>query len=83
MTKARLVRSIRGPKGGFVLSKAPGSITLLEIYEAIDGPLVQYQSCLIGKSSCDFNSCLFGDLPATIPAQLDVHFTNTTLADLV
>ena len=39
MKKAGIVLSLRGVRGGYVLSKQPGEISLAEIVEALDGPL--------------------------------------------
>lgn len=82
LTKAGLVKSIRGPKGGFALAKEPKDITLLEIYEALDGTLSN-QDCLFGHPVCDRNYCVFGDLITNVHVQIDNHFTQTTLADLI
>lgn len=39
LKRAELVRSKRGPDGGFVLSRPAGSITLADVFRAVDGPL--------------------------------------------
>jgi Rrf2 family protein len=39
LVRANLLRSKRGPRGGFVLAKSPSKITMLEIIEAVDGPM--------------------------------------------
>lgn len=39
LTRARLVQSERGRGGGFRLGKPPSKITLLQIVEAIEGPV--------------------------------------------
>jgi Rrf2 family protein len=39
LVRANILRSKRGPRGGFVLGKSVSKITMLEIVEAVDGPL--------------------------------------------
>lgn len=82
LTKVGLVTSIRGPRGGFCLAWAPDEITLLEVYEAIDGTLAK-DSCLFGHLECDRKTCVFGNLVTDIQKQVDKYFSNTTLADLI
>ena len=40
LVKANLLRSKRGPRGGFSLGKPAKKITLLQVIEAVDGPMV-------------------------------------------
>ncbi len=40
LVRANVLRSKRGPRGGFSLAKPPHRITILEIVEAVDGPMV-------------------------------------------
>ena len=37
LVKARVLRSGRGPRGGFQLARAPEKISLLEVFEAVHG----------------------------------------------
>jgi len=39
LVRANVLRSKRGPRGGFSLAKPTRKITMLEIIEAVDGPL--------------------------------------------
>ena len=39
LAKAQVLRSDRGPRGGFQLARAPEKITLLEMFEAVHGVL--------------------------------------------
>ncbi len=40
LVKANILRSKRGPNGGFSLTKTPEKITMLQVIEAADGPMV-------------------------------------------
>ena len=39
LVRANVLRSKRGPRGGFSLAKPTNKITMLEIIEAVDGPM--------------------------------------------
>jgi Rrf2 family protein len=39
LVSARVLLSIKGPNGGYRLARAPGEISMLEILEAVDGPI--------------------------------------------
>jgi len=39
LVSARVLQSIKGPNGGYRLAKGPHDITLLEVLEAVDGPI--------------------------------------------
>jgi len=82
LTKAGLVKAIRGPRGGFILAKKPQTITLRRIYETIDGPLTRHGNCLLGEPTCGLQECVFGDLLESLHEQVAEHFSKTTLADL-
>ncbi len=39
LAKRKLITSVNGPKGGYVLAREPGKITVGEVLRAIEGPL--------------------------------------------
>lgn len=39
LKRADLVRSVRGRQGGFILSKTPSEVTILDIITAVEGPI--------------------------------------------
>ena len=39
LVTANVLRSKRGPRGGFSLARSPNKITMLEVLEAVEGPL--------------------------------------------
>jgi len=47
----RLVESCMGPKGGFRLNRKPSKISVLEVIEAIQGPLA-LNRCLLSINVC-------------------------------
>jgi Rrf2 family protein len=51
-----LLQTSRGARGGVSLARPPQEITLLEVIEAIDGPIL-LNECVADKGS----SCYFGD----------------------
>jgi Rrf2 family protein len=55
LTKASIVKSYRGVKGGFELARSPKEITLLEVIEAIQGP-VAMNVCAVNEAMCGFSS---------------------------
>ncbi len=61
LVKHKLLLSMRGPSGGFRLSKSPEEISLLEIVEIIDG-LEIFNQCGIEHNACDpANPCPIHD----------------------
>ncbi len=51
LNKAKLVSSCMGPRGGFVLGTEPSKISLLEIVEAIQGP-ISMNRCVLSEDAC-------------------------------
>jgi Rrf2 family protein len=39
LVDADILRSVKGPNGGFRLARPPKDVTLLEVVEAVDGPV--------------------------------------------
>jgi len=54
LTRAGIVRSFRGVKGGFQLNRKPSEITLLDVIEAVEGT-VTLNACTVDSSICSFS----------------------------
>lgn len=50
--KQGLINSSRGTGGGFILGRPAASITLRQVVEAVEGPIMPNR-CLLGSGSCD------------------------------
>ena len=81
LIKANILRSIRGPHGGFVLIRDVSKISLLEIIEAIEGPLVNqmYLSDLTNKK---FSKNIKATCDKVFDMAIDI-FAKTSLADVM
>ncbi len=80
LTKMGLVKSLRGPSGGFVLARKPEEITLLEIYEAIEGKIV-INECPMNKQICPFTKCIMNNIINKVTLELQNYFKQQTLKD--
>ena len=81
LVREGLVRSIRGPRGGFALARQPDKIRLIEVYEAIEGTLTA-TNCLLGKQVCDGASCILGGLLAVTNRQVREYLSSARVSEL-
>ncbi len=79
LAKAGFVSATRGPLGGYALAKAPEQTTLLQVFEAIEGPL-EAINCLLGTPVCSGSCCLLGGLLESLHRQVHDYLSRTTLA---
>lgn len=55
LVRANVLRSKRGPRGGFFLARPAEAITLLEVIEAVDGPLMSHLHLAEQTSNAPFS----------------------------
>ena len=80
---AGLLRSIRGPKGGFMLNKPAVEIKLIDILEAMEGPIAPVD-CVDNATLCTrADSCVTRDVWAEMKKVMVEMLESTTLEDLV
>lgn len=82
LTRAGIVTAVRGPHGGARLRRPPAEISLLEVYEAIDGPMTM-DFCLLAPDGCGALCCQLGPRLAGYNQSVREMFAITKLADLV
>jgi Rrf2 family protein len=76
---AGIVKSYKGVTGGYEISRAPESINLRQVIEAVDGPIV-LNRCLSGALACSKNDdkklCyyhnVFDDISKTLRDKLEI-----------
>ena len=76
-----LVRSVRGRAGGFALGRRPEQVTLLEVYEAIEGPLSS-GTCLLSRPICGAERCILDRLLVSVNGQVRRHLSAARLSKL-
>jgi len=81
LSKLGLVISSTGPRGGFRLKKDGKSLSLLEIYEAVEGKL-EPRACLLKEPICK-GKCIFGRLLVSVDKQISDYMRKTYLSDLL
>lgn len=78
LERLELVKSVRGPKGGYTLAKSGDTLTLLDIYEAIDGPL-SLSNCVLKNRICNGSNCIFGGFLETLNSEFKNQISKTKL----
>jgi Rrf2 family transcriptional regulator, iron-sulfur cluster assembly transcription factor len=82
LARKGLLRSSKGPTGGFALRMDPNEVTLLTIVEALDG-LAPYQQCASGLSECsDDMPCSMHDSWIALRQRIMDYLGRNTIADL-
>ncbi len=82
LSKSGLIRSHRGVKGGFTLSRPADQITLRAILEGIMGPYF-IAKCLNAEEACDREICSLKVLLLRVQDAMMEVFDRHTLSDLV
>ncbi|MDZ7774737.1 MAG: Rrf2 family transcriptional regulator [Bacteroidales bacterium] len=78
LVKEDYLTSVRGPHGGFQLVKEPEEITLLEIYETIEGHL-SVSECPMENPVCPFNKCIMGNIVMEMTTKFREYLRENTI----
>jgi Rrf2 family protein len=80
---AGLIHTSRGARGGVSLARSPEDISVLEVVEAIDGP-IQLNECTDDPDSCPFGTdCLMRPLWCEMQADLVNRLRSATFAQVI
>lgn len=83
LSVAGMVQTSRGARGGVTLAKDPTDITLLEVIEAIDGPIA-LNECVTDPTICAFEtSCPVHDVWCEAQARLVKDLSGTSFGSLM
>ncbi len=83
LARKGLLRSSKGPTGGFAMRVDPAEVRLLDIVEALDG-LAPFQQCASGLAECnDDMPCSMHDSWVGLRSRIMDYLGKNTIADLV
>jgi Rrf2 family protein len=83
LSVAGVVQTSRGARGGVSLSRDPSEITLLEVVEAIDGPIT-INECVNDPNSCPFGErCKVHTIWCNVQSEMINKLSGTTFAQLI
>jgi Rrf2 family protein len=80
LTKAGLIATARGPKGGFALSPAGKKAAVRDYIAAIDGPPA-IRGCLLKHKVCKHRDCMFGNFLTETNKRFEA-LLNTKISEL-
>jgi Rrf2 family protein len=80
LVSTQVLRSVKGPHGGYRLAKPAAKITLLEVVEAVDGP-IRGQAASIGDGKNALDTRL-EEICTQAAEQVRRHLGKVRLADL-
>ena len=82
LARKGLLRSSKGPTGGFALRVPAAEVHLIDIVEALDG-LAPYQQCASGLAECsDSMPCSMHDSWVTLRSRIMDYLGRNSIADL-
>ncbi|HEV8342601.1 MAG TPA: Rrf2 family transcriptional regulator [Candidatus Binatia bacterium] len=82
LIRCGLVKSKRGPDGGYTLTRSPREISFRDVIEALEGPIA-VNVCMDQQLSCShLPRCAMFGVWNEVQRRIIEVFANTTLADL-
>ena len=84
LRRGALVRSVRGPGGGYLLARRAEEVRIADIVVAVNGPIRATRCPPDSSSGCMGNSsrCLTHDLWAELGNQIHLYLSSVSLADV-
>lgn len=81
LVRSGIVRSTKGPSGGFALDKSADTISFRDAIEAVDGP-ISGDFCPFRTDKCLPDNCIFGKDISRHASELIAYLSQRTIADV-
>ncbi len=90
LRKSGLIKSVRGAKGGYTLSRPPNEITVGDVLKTLEGPIIAAECQIVGSedesehATCDYyETCVTRSVWHRITRAVDDVIESITLQDMV
>jgi Rrf2 family protein len=82
LVREGVVKSLRGPRGGFALARPAASVKLYDVVAPFDD-IEARRVCLLGRQECsDINPCVIHEHWKATASQVATFFRETSLAEV-
>lgn len=84
LRRGGIIKSVRGPSGGYYLNRAPQDITLGDIFRLLEGPIAPAECSASSEGTCSSPSdCFVFSLWQELSDEINNVFDSKTLADVL
>ncbi len=82
LRRSKLIRSVRGAQGGYMLGRPPEDITIACVVDSLEGDIT-FADCLLPGGCRNQGTCPTHELWSRLKGSIDEILEDTTLADLL
>jgi len=82
LRKAKLIKSVRGAQGGYILNKEPKDITVSDVFDVLEGP-IEISDCIEGEVCSNSSCCASRLLWEKLKDSIDNVTKTMTLQDMI
>ena len=82
LRNGKLVRSVRGREGGYMLSRPPAEISIADVIRVVDGPLANVRDLSLSELSYPGAAVALREVWMAVRGSLREVLENVTIADL-
>ncbi len=82
LRRAKLIKSVRGAQGGYILNKKPEEITIQDVLDVLEGP-IEVSNCLEDGACNNIDCCATRLLWKKLKNSIDSVTSSITLKDIV
>ena len=81
LSKEKIINSVKGPRGGYKISKDPSTINMTKFFEIMEGPM-GIVDCYFDSNCEQLNGCTIREPLNRINQSIRTMFDKMTLADI-